>query len=430
MNRKRISHVSRALAVLLVAAAGAGCADDADRPLAEFTLGSKPSQVELVISKEAEKPVRLTSEIQYDTMSWKYVELTFQSSNPSVATVASLTPDQGSFTGYPTAPDILGRPTCPQGKACFYANVKDGGDLVVKCHKVGSATIQVDGKATIRDGDGNKDVGVVSTHTAYATTSFGVTCIAETGMVPGCDSGLTVPVGYVGEMLTGDGSDLCGSVDTDVSSDPTVHSSDEVEPKPGAGDHTETHARVAAQLTISQEQLDGSAGELLACGEHERGATICADPLSSPPPGEWVIVGNVTNGELPPNDPTYQYTYGFVFDADGSPINNYQADPAYPNDWYQDTDTWYEATYNPSNGWSGSARVVSDSMPLTLSDSAARFVIVDNAVFLLVPADELGSSEPDYRITAFRHPGDWGFGGDWSGDVEPPVIDGLAPFAR
>ena len=35
-----------------------------------------------------------------------------------------------------------------------------------------------------------------------------------------------------------------------------------------------------------------------------------------------------------------------------------------------------------------------------------------------------------YRVTAFSHPGDWGFGGEWSGDVEPPVAEGLAVFAK
>ena len=49
-----------------------------------------------------------------------------------------------------------------------------------------------------------------------------------------------------------------------------------------------------------------------------------------------------------------------------------------------------------------------------------------NTLMLFVPRSEFLADTIGYRMTAYRHPGDWGLtSGDWDGDVLPPVADGL-----
>ena len=47
---------------------------------------------------------------------------------------------------------------------------------------------------------------------------------------------------------------------------------------------------------------------------------------------------------------------------------------------------------------------------------------------LRVPVDEMVAPWPRYRVTAFAHQGDFGLNPPyvWSGDVQPPVEEGLA----
>jgi hypothetical protein len=52
-------------------------------------------------------------------------------------------------------------------------------------------------------------------------------------------------------------------------------------------------------------------------------------------------------------------------------------------------------------------------------------LIIGNTLILLVPRNEFMADYIGYRMSAYRHPGDWGVGGDWDGDVQPPVADGL-----
>jgi hypothetical protein len=80
-------------------------------------------------------------------------------------------------------------------------------------------------------------------------------------------------------------------------------------------------------------------------------------------------------------------------------------------------------------GWTMSARDARGGTIMPMS-TAARIWIRRNTVTLIAPASELGTTMPPYRVTAFRHTGDYGIDPphDWSGDVEPTVAQGLAPF--
>src|SRR5690606_18817381 len=116
------------------------------------------------------------------------------------------------------------------------------------------------------------------------------------------------------------------------------------------------------------------------------------------------------------------HQYAFVFDSDADPSNNYQASSQYPNDFFDNTDRWYVASYTPQQGWRIEVSNASGGT-ITPISSDARIVIDGAMMMLLVPADELASPCPPYRMTAFTHRGDYGLNPpyDWSGDVEPPV---------
>ena len=47
--------------------------------------------------------------------------------------------------------------------------------------------------------------------------------------------------------------------------------------------------------------------------------------------------------------------------------------------------------------------------------------MVDNVWVLVIPVSEFSTDMPPYRLTAFRHDGNFGFNGNWDGDVQPPV---------
>ena len=140
--------------------------------------------------------------------------------------------------------------------------------------------------------------------------------------------------------------------------------------------------------------------------------------------GDWVVFFNVMHDTVPPADPTDYFQYGFVFDRDGDTENNYEPHPSYPYDFFQDTDYWIVASYSPGGGWTLVATDATDSAPVTV-DSDARMIVNGTTLILLVPREEFLAEHIGYRMTAYRHPGDWGTGGDWDGDVQPPVADGL-----
>ena len=140
---------------------------------------------------------------------------------------------------------------------------------------------------------------------------------------------------------------------------------------------------------------------------------------------EYVVLFNVMHEDIPIADSVNHFQYGFVFDRDGNTANNYQPSPSYPYDFYQDTDYWIEAKYDPINGW-GMQVTDAANNSFTAVESNARMIIMGNTLILFVPQSEFLANTIGYRMTAYRHPGDWGSpSGDWDGDVLPPVADGL-----
>ena len=167
---------------------------------------------------------------------------------------------------------------------------------------------------------------------------------------------------------------------------------------------------------------------LLPCGVGDVGYTICPDSDLAMPAGDYVLAYQLLEGPLPLESDEDYYIHSFVFDGDCQAGNDYEPSPAYPNDFFQETDTWYMVNVGGTDAPTLSRTVVQDDNSLTSTTTQARVVIRDDTMVAVIPADEFSCAEPSFRVTAFRHTGDWGMGADhdWSGDTEPPVDQGLA----
>jgi hypothetical protein len=195
-----------------------------------------------------------------------------------------------------------------------------------------------------------------------------------------------------------------------------------------AGDHTTLWGVAPNDVTYSAMDVDdlfnapGTA--VFPCGSGPNGLTLCENVAPVPQDRSYTFYG-VYADAIPQADPVNHYQYGFVFDQDGNPANNYVAPPAYPNDFFHGTDRWYVATYTPGGGWVLEVSDATGGVPVPLA-SNARVIIVDNVMSLTVPEGEFAVPYPPVRWTAFRHTGDWGVpSGNWDGSVWPPVANGL-----
>ena len=110
-------------------------------------------------------------------------------------------------------------------------------------------------------------------------------------------------------------------------------------------------------------------------------------------------------------------------------MTGYTPPATMPNDFFRGTDLWYEALYDPAQGWSMQVRSAGTGAPMSVP-SKARLIIEKNVITAVIPAAEIAVPEPSYRVTAFRHAGRRGTRApyDWSGDIEPPLDEPPATF--
>jgi len=230
-----------------------------------------------------------------------------------------------------------------------------------------------------------------------------------------------------------DSDEVCTWVVDPFDDSDTVHSSPAGGTKPKEDDHTSSAKLAAGPASVDQDAVDevfngtdARAAPLFPCGEGPVSAVLCTPGHGDFPAGEAVFVANLTRGEIPLDDPTHTYQYGFVFDSDGDASNNYVPDPAFPNDFFADTDLWYVAAYDPAQGWRLEVTDARDG-DFVSQESDARLIVTDNGLVLVVPTSEFEIADPPVRMTSFRHTGDFGMGGDrnWNGDVQPAVLQGL-----
>ena len=181
---------------------------------------------------------------------------------------------------------------------------------------------------------------------------------------------------------------------------------------------------------FGQLQVQQTGDPIFPEGQGPDGFTVAANTPLQLAEGDYHIVHFSCEGVIPivSTDATVIYQYAFVFDSDGNTANNYTTAN---NDFFNDTDQWYVMSYTDAGGWVLTVSTAFDGN-ITEVASAARVIIKDNAMTLLVPASEFAVPDPDYRVTAFCHNGDFGINPpyNWSGDLHPPVADGLETFPQ
>lgn len=167
------------------------------------------------------------------------------------------------------------------------------------------------------------------------------------------------------------------------------------------------------------------------CGPGPFGLTVCTSSPRDGDPGDYIFISNVLREPFDVADAVQQYQFGFVFESDGDPNNNYVPAAQYARDFYRDTDRWYSVEYSPATGW---VLEVTDARGGNFrpTPSAARVIIRENVVMLVVPRSEFPDPNPTFRVTSFTHTGDFGFNPpyDWSGDLWPFLDDPLAPITH
>jgi hypothetical protein len=193
-------------------------------------------------------------------------------------------------------------------------------------------------------------------------------------------------------------------------------------PKPGLGTCAEQapiDPRLAAVVGSVQSIAD------LPCGQSLDGEVLCGTG-PTPTEGEFYLLAAIVDDAVPQaGEFGLSYQYGFVFDADDDATNNFEPLPEFPDDFFRDTDLWFVGGYD-SFGWTFDVTLARDGTTTSLP-SGARLVVRDDFVALIVPAGELESADPRFRISTFRHTGDFGLmGGPWTGDVVPTVDQPLS----
>jgi hypothetical protein len=210
----------------------------------------------------------------------------------------------------------------------------------------------------------------------------------------------------------------------EVAPGPTVHSSNSIEPRPPSV--AETRMLWAGDVTF--DLSDAARRRLVAntvfpCDGAPTALTLCTNPIGSAGGGAHLAIFMVLDAELEhaATEGGEFYVYAFVFDSDGRAENNYRAGSAFPNDFYDNTDVWYEVTRD-GRGWLLSVRQARGGSFAPL-ESAARAIVYRNTIMLLVPVAEFEVSHPPYRMTSFWHRGDYGMNPphNWSGVVLPAV---------
>lgn len=194
--------------------------------------------------------------------------------------------------------------------------------------------------------------------------------------------------------------------------------------------------RVPQEVTMqggASERLTGVPIDTseLACGQtHPSGViTVCPPNVLETPPGTTYVVAAKLAGPVPAPgmDEDHHYIYAVVFDSDEQAANNWMPQAPYDFDYFQGTDRWYQVAWDPgAAAWSMTVSQVSANQAVSTVLSSARAIVAGDTITWLVPAQELPSQAPRYRVSVFGHDGSYSAsdrGGDVSGadPTEPPI---------
>jgi len=169
--------------------------------------------------------------------------------------------------------------------------------------------------------------------------------------------------------------------------------------------------------------------EPFPCGVITDGIVICPEDQGAVNNGDRLMITMGLDDAVPVADMTNSYQYAFVFDSDGAGANNYEAAPAFPEDFFQGTDKWYSIEYTPSDGWRFYAIDASGGGNPQRVLTDAKIIIMDNAITLTVPQDEFVLDNPSYRATAFRYTGKLGSDEDFELSYHPGIGETLEPIS-
>ncbi len=116
--------------------------------------------------------------------------------------------------------------------------------------------------------------------------------------------------------------------------------------------------------------------------EIEGGFVVCTDDPLPIEAGDIYPYVMKVGAEIPAANPDRFYTYSVVVDADGDPGNNFQFNPPYDWDYFQNTDRWYTFNWNPDLGlWT--LDIYDIAQNLYVAPSAARTVVMGDIITFL-----------------------------------------------
>ena len=168
----------------------------------------------------------------------------------------------------------------------------------------------------------------------------------------------------------------------------------------------------------------------LACGPRIFGEIHCPSGTvaSGPGDGDYLVLAVVLADAPPGADPTWLMQYGFVFETDNDPTNDWAPIPAFPLDFFGGADLWIELLYDPATGWSVNISDIGPGNTVTpRASSAAKVAVVGNILMAAIPVAEAGlPADLDFRGSAFKHQGSF-LMGPWNGDAWPPPPMPLEP---
>ena len=225
------------------------------------------------------------------------------------------------------------------------------------------------------------------------------------------------------------GRDGCDDTRTATDQSDPVHPDGQTTAQPV--DHTGLIAWMAGVGDLDQAAVDTLFNDPqapFACAQDTEQVTACAYAATEFPPGPVHVFAMSFAQDIPFTNPNDFYQFGFAFDSDGDLANNVPSQPPYSFSFTDGTDLSYVAWYDPGYAASPWFLSVIDWTSGVLTDrswSSARIIFSGNSAVLVAPSTAFAAVSPDVRFFSWYHPGDWGYGGVWSADVEPPVAVGL-----
>lgn len=130
--------------------------------------------------------------------------------------------------------------------------------------------------------------------------------------------------------------------------------------------------------------------------------------------------------DFPLDDDSRHYQYAFVFKLDAD--QNYQG--TYECDWFNGTRFWAELVKTPGGMWRLKFSQAIGTTITELTNVEGYVMVLGDTVTIEVKTATLpapyNASQLGVRFTAFRHTGDYGQSGPWSGAMTPEQADGLA----